>query len=73
MRTPRVSLPISGEHAEFARRLAESGLDPLPALQLRPALQQYMQRASQVHGEAFDAQMRALDPALLQQVQAAFG
>ena len=66
-------LPMSGEHAEFTRRLAASGLDPLPALSLRPALQEGLRRLSATHGEAFDAYMRALDPSLLQQVQAAFG
>ena len=66
-------LPASGEHSEFTRRLSASGLDPLPTMPLRPALQQGLESVSVAHGEAFAAQWRALDPSLLQQVQQAFG
>jgi len=69
----RAPLPSSGEHAEFARRLAASAIDPIPSTPLRPALQQGLARVSTAHGEAFDAQWRALDPSLLQQVQQVFG
>ena len=67
------SMPAAGEHAEFARRLAASGLDPLPALDLRSALQQCLTQASSVHGEAFDAQVRSLDASTLRQLQACLG
>ena len=67
------SNPAAGEHGEFARRLAASGLDQLPALNLRSALHQCLSQASSTHGEAFEAQMRGLDPALLQQVHAVLG
>ena len=47
-------------------------LDPLHELPLRPALQGILAQCTAAHGDAFAAQMRALDPALLEQVQRAF-
>ena len=67
-----VPIPVAGEHAPFARRLAESGLDPLPALRLLPELQQRLAAASAAHGAAFEAMMQSLDPELLGQVKHAF-
>uniref|UniRef100_A0A7S2BDI7 Importin-7/11-like TPR repeats domain-containing protein n=1 Tax=Haptolina brevifila TaxID=156173 RepID=A0A7S2BDI7_9EUKA len=66
-------LPMSGEHADFHRCLAQSSLDPIRALPLLPTLQANLQQASATHGEAFSVMMRSLDPALLAQVQHAFG
>ena len=66
-------MPAAGEHAEFARRLAASGLDLLPTLDLRTALQQCLTHASSAHGEAFDAQVRSLDASTLEQLQRCLG
>lgn len=68
-----VPIPAAGEHAEFARRLAESALDPVAAMPLLPALQQRLAAAAAVHVESFTAMMRSLDPAVLAQVNQAFG
>ena len=68
-----MALPVAGEHAEFTRRLSQSAIDPLPALPLLPALQHNLAQAQAAHGEAFGAMMASLDPAILAQVQQAFG
>ena len=99
---PSAAPPVragGSEHAEFAARLAESGveqpsalpsprrvgnspcpppsfsagLDPMGRLTLRPALKECIARCQAAHGDLFDAQLRALDPALMQQVQRSFG
>ena len=67
------SMPAVGEHAEFARRLTQSGLDPIGGLDLRSALQRCLQHAASAHGEAFEAQVRSLDPSTLRQLQACLG
>ena len=71
-REPR-HLRAGAEHADFYRALDAAALDPLPELPLRPALQAILAQCAVAHGEAFAAQMAALDPALLEQVQRAFG
>ena len=71
-REPR-HLRAGAEHADFYRALDAAALDPLPELPLRPALQAILAQCAVAHGEAFAAQMAALDPALLGQVQRAFG
>lgn len=71
--------PFSGrfaaasEHADFGARMAEAHLDPLPGLQLRPALQRAVAAAQAAHGDDFDVQVRMLDPALIGQVRRVFG
>jgi hypothetical protein len=63
----------AGEHADFTGRMAEAGLDPVPDLELRPALKQLIASCQSAHGDAFDAQVRALDADLMAQVRRVFG
>ena len=65
-------IPTAGEHAEFARRLAESALDPVAAVPLLPALRQQLTAAAAAHGECFYTMLRELDPTILASVKGAF-
>ena len=67
-----VPIPIAGEHAEFARRLAESALDPVAAVPLLPALRQQLTAVAAAHGESFNSILRELDPTILASVKGAF-
>ena len=63
--------PMSGEHAEFTRRLQKFGFDPFPSMRLLPTLRDGVSRVSAVHGDS--VAMHILDPVLLEQVSHVFG
>eukprot|EP00965_Chrysotila_dentata_P252610 6210785-Pleurochrysis_carterae.AAC.2 len=62
----------ASEHAIFHRRAEACALDPLVGAPLLHVLQSTLLRAKHAHGAAFEAQMAAIDPTLLEQVKDAF-
>mmetsp|Transcript_2726 Transcript_2726/g.8816 ORF Transcript_2726/g.8816 Transcript_2726/m.8816 type:complete len:210 (+) Transcript_2726:402-1031(+) len=69
--SPARSPPPEAVRAAFSRALEP--FDSLAAMPLRPALQRSLGVAQEAHGAAFGAAIARVDPALLEQVRAAFG
>ena len=68
-----VPLQASGEHAAFAKRLAESGIDSIPAMPLLPLLKERIAAAANVHGQRFHTMLASADVTVLNDVQRALG
>jgi len=62
---------LGGEHTNFTHALAQSALEPLECVPLRPTLQRCLAGAAAAHGDALRSQLQTLDPSLLGQVVAA--
>ena len=69
--SPARSPPPEAVRAAFSHALEP--FDSLAAMPLRPALQRSLGVAQEAHGAAFGAAIARVDPALLEQVRAAFG
>jgi len=69
--SPARSPPPEAVRAAFSHVLEP--FDSLAAMPLRPALQRSLGVAQEAHGAAFGAAIARVDPALLEQVRAAFG